>query len=141
MDRGIDTGAVVAAAGYPALQLDISDHPRPDDATLYRAIFSFYDPILRAVLLVDKVLGNGSNLSDLPAVSQGAARGVTFISCIQCSAERRRAHFHKRCELGGISRFSRHHLWRRTSVAAAVFEQTSRLHVRGDVHHGGYLRA
>ena len=78
MDRGIDTGDIVAAADYPALQFDISPNPRPDDVTLYRAIFSFYDPILRAVLLVDKVLGNGSNLSDLPAVSQDAARGVTY---------------------------------------------------------------
>ena len=78
MDPGIDTGDIVTTRDYPALTFDIPSRPRPDDQTLYRAVFSYYDPILRARLLVDEVLGNGSDFPDLSAAPQDRGEGVTY---------------------------------------------------------------
>jgi len=59
------------------LRFDLTGMARPDDQTLYRAIFSYCDPLLRADLLVNHVLakGDGSSLDGLP---QDTSRGVTY---------------------------------------------------------------
>jgi len=75
---GIDTGAVIDAVDYPPLSFDISALPRPDDQTLYRAIFSFYDPILRADFLVSRVLEAGADPAALPASPQDPRQGITY---------------------------------------------------------------
>ncbi len=75
--NGIDTGNIVAVREYPRIRFDLSGMNRPDDPTLYRAVFSYCDPLLRADLLVRHVLANGD--AALPDGSpQDADRGVTY---------------------------------------------------------------
>jgi hypothetical protein len=75
---GLDTGDIVATADYPRLRLDLDGLvPRPDDQTLYRAMFSYIDPLLRADLLV-RVLARADDPADLPRRSQNAGEGVTY---------------------------------------------------------------
>ncbi len=50
---------------------------RPDDKTLYRAVFSYYDPILRAEALI-KTLGQSIDLPKLPGKNQDHSLGVTY---------------------------------------------------------------
>ncbi len=78
MARDLDTGHIIAAEEYPELRFDLSGQPRPDDQALYRAIFSFYDPIMRAEFLVTRVIGEQTDLSALPAVPQDPAKGITY---------------------------------------------------------------
>jgi len=78
MARDLDTGHLIAAEEYPELRFDLSGQPRPDDQALYRAIFSFYDPIMRAEFLVTRVIGEQTDLSALPAVPQDPAKGITY---------------------------------------------------------------
>ena len=78
MSPEIDVGDVIATSEYPALRFDISRHRRPDDQTLYRALFSFCDPVLRAVTLVEKVLRCRKDLCGLPAEPQAPEQGDTY---------------------------------------------------------------
>ncbi len=79
MESGIDTGEIIAAEDFQPLVFDISGHRRPDDLMLYRALFSFYDPLLRAELLVTRVLREVADLSHLPATCQNpSAEGITY---------------------------------------------------------------
>jgi len=78
MAGGIDTGELIATENFPALQFDLGDRARPDRQTLYRALFSFYDPILRAELLVRRVLGAGEDLAALPTETQDPSEGITY---------------------------------------------------------------
>ena len=78
MAAGIDTGEVIVAEDYPDLSFDISAQPRPDDQTLYRAMFSFYDPILRAELWVHRVLRSADGFVRLPTTPQTIADGMTY---------------------------------------------------------------
>lgn len=78
MNGGIDTGDVILAVDWPVPRFDLSELARPDDQTLYRAIFSYCDPLLRAATLVDKVLVSGSNPLDLPVWRQDLSAGVTY---------------------------------------------------------------
>ncbi len=75
--NGIDTGNVLAVREYPRIRFDLSGMGRPDDQTLYRAVFSYCDPLLRADLLVKHVLANGD--ASLPdGWPQDAGCGVTY---------------------------------------------------------------
>lgn len=76
--KGLDTGDVVATREYPPLQFDLCDGARPDNQTLYRAVFSFIDPLLRADTLIRDVLQAQPDVSRLPARPQDAGRGVTY---------------------------------------------------------------
>jgi len=83
MAPGIDVGHIIAARDYPAVRFDLNGTPRPDDQTLYRTLFSFYDPLLRADFLVRHVLDGQTldgqtDLSDLPAEPQNPNAGVTY---------------------------------------------------------------
>ncbi|MFQ5916309.1 MAG: formyltransferase family protein [Candidatus Binatia bacterium] len=78
MASGLDTGDIIAREDFPPLSFDISAHKRPDDQTLYRTIFAFYDPLLRAEMLVTKVLSQENELSTLPAISQDLSKGITY---------------------------------------------------------------
>jgi hypothetical protein len=53
MAAGIDLGPVLAAREFDLPLFSLPKSHRPDDAMLYRALFSFYDPYLRASLLLD----------------------------------------------------------------------------------------
>ncbi len=78
MAPGIDTGEVVATREYPRLTFDLGEHPRPPAEMLYRAIFSFCDPLLRAQFLMDEVLTKTEDLSALPAAPQDSNVGLTY---------------------------------------------------------------
>ena len=55
MTPGLDDGDVLATWETDPLVVDLAGE-RPDDETLYRTVFSFVDPLLRAELLVRDVL-------------------------------------------------------------------------------------
>ena len=77
MGRGIDTGEIISAKDYPFLSFDIAGQSRPADKTLYRALFSFCDPILRTAHLVRETLKDDSDLSQLPGEVQ-PPHGLTY---------------------------------------------------------------
>jgi hypothetical protein len=52
MTPELDAGPVIATEACEPLAFPIADAERPDDQMLYRALFAFYDPCLRAELLV-----------------------------------------------------------------------------------------
>jgi hypothetical protein len=55
MSNGLDTGAVIATAKFPALTFSAKAEKRPDSKSLYRLLYAYYDPILRAKLLTDVI--------------------------------------------------------------------------------------
>ena len=78
MTPGLDDGDVLATWETDPLTVDLSAMARPDDETLYRAVFSFVDPILRAELLVRDVLEPAADASQLVGTPQDVNQGVTF---------------------------------------------------------------
>ncbi len=78
MARGIDRGNIITASEYPTLQFSVPERNRPDDQMLYRALFAFYDPLLRAHLLVQHVLSKGQPLAELPNTPQDESDGITY---------------------------------------------------------------
>jgi hypothetical protein len=78
MSSEIDTGDLIVAEEYSPVFFDLSGKSRPDDEYLYRAIFSFFDPVLRAEFLVSRVLTGGRDLSCSPSVAQDLSKGVTY---------------------------------------------------------------
>jgi hypothetical protein len=76
MGEALDTGPVLRAQDYPAPTFKITG-VRPDDQTLYRALYSYYDPLLRADLLRQVVQAN-IDVSNSPTVSQDPSAGVTY---------------------------------------------------------------
>jgi hypothetical protein len=78
MSSGIDAGDVIVAEEYSPVFFDIGTKSRPDDESLYRAIFSFFDPLLRAEFLVSRVLAKGADPSGLPSVAQDLSQGITY---------------------------------------------------------------
>ena len=75
---GLDVGDIILAREYNPI-LFPSVGRNIDDLTLYRAIFAFVDPIIRAVTLVDAVRGN-SDPASLPArVQQGPSETYNFM--------------------------------------------------------------
>ena len=77
MTPGLDAGAVLAARELEPLRIPVSSAEGIDDQTLYRAVFSFIDPLLRAELLVHEVLARGDPL-DLPTTPQDLKAGLTY---------------------------------------------------------------
>jgi len=71
----LDNGPIIQAEEVEPLRFDISGHARPNDQVLYRALYSYYDPCLRAELMAN-VMANGNWLSDQgqkpPSGNQGA---------------------------------------------------------------------
>ncbi len=51
MAPGIDLGAIIVKKEFGKFSIPISPHRRPDNSTLYRLVFSFLDPWIRALLL------------------------------------------------------------------------------------------
>jgi hypothetical protein len=76
MEEGLDAGPLVATASLPPLRFDLKRRPRPEGQTLYRALFSFVDPLLRARFLTDLIQRAGGPLADLPASAQDPTAGV-----------------------------------------------------------------
>ena len=79
MNAGIDTGGIIAAEDHRPLQVDSEGADRPNDLTLYRALFSFVDPVIRAEHLIQNVVCDGNrDLYSLPSTGQTEAEGVTY---------------------------------------------------------------
>lgn len=74
----IDEGELIAAREYNLDAPPRVPGARPQDKTLYRAIFSFFDPLLRAEFLVNEVLPKGQDLSALPTQKQDMTEGITY---------------------------------------------------------------
>ena len=77
MAPGIDVGDVIAAEKFSAITFPISETKRPDDQTLYRLIYSLFDPVLRA-----RTFLNALSLNDdpamLPSNPQDGEQGITY---------------------------------------------------------------
>lgn len=78
MDERIDEGQVISRKEYEFDKFYLGDIKRPDDKVLYRAIFSFCDPLLRAEFLVNEVLNKGHDLSSLPSMPQCQSEGTFY---------------------------------------------------------------
>ena len=75
---GSSFGQKWSAKVLPTLQFSVPERNRPDDQMLYRALFAFYDPLLRAHLLVQHVLSKGQPLAELPNTPQDESDGITY---------------------------------------------------------------
>jgi hypothetical protein len=73
----IDMGDLVCAHEFPASEFPFPKGKQPDDLTLYRALFSYYDPLLRAAVLL-RALSLGANPMSLPSAPQATETGVTY---------------------------------------------------------------
>jgi len=78
MTPEIDAGDVVTSADLPGLSIPLPPGLRPDDDVLYRAVFSFVDPVLRADSLIRDVLPAGDDPAALPTRPQEPWTGTTF---------------------------------------------------------------
>ena len=70
----LDEGNMILTEEYPSLQFERTSD---DLKTLYRLIFSFYDPAIRALCL-KHVLEQHGTLCHLPSVPQDTSQGITF---------------------------------------------------------------
>jgi hypothetical protein len=78
MAESIDTGPIIAAQDFPAPTFNLpKGMERPDDYVLYQALFSYYDPLLRAEMLV-KPLQRFQDISEAPVTEQYQSSGVTY---------------------------------------------------------------
>jgi len=77
MVPGLDAGDVLAARELDALRIPVPSAEAIDDQILYRAVYSFIDPLLRAEFLVNEVLARGDPL-DLPTSPQNLQVGLTY---------------------------------------------------------------
>jgi hypothetical protein len=78
MTPGLDEGDVLAARELEPLRVDLPHGTRDGDDTLYRAVFSFIDPLIRAELLVSEVLGRATGIAALSGARQDLDVGVTY---------------------------------------------------------------
>lgn len=77
MAPGIDTGDIIAVRTHPPLAFALMPTEAPDWLHLYRAVFSYYDPLLRADLLL-RVLRSGGDPARLPSRAQDLRAGDTY---------------------------------------------------------------
>jgi SAM-dependent methyltransferase len=78
MTAGLDEGDVLAAREAEPLVVNLPAGASFDDDTLYRALFSFIDPLIRAELLVADVLGAATDVDALAGTPQRLDVGVTY---------------------------------------------------------------
>lgn len=76
MTRGLDTGDVIDTQEFSPVCFEPAGD-LPDDATLYRALYAYVDPLLRAALLM-RVLHSAGDLRNLPTCAQNTEAGVTY---------------------------------------------------------------
>lgn len=78
MTPGLDDGDTLAARECPPLEIALPRASRPDDDTLYRALFCFIDPLYRAEILVSDVLVPAEDVDQLVGAPQDLEVGVTY---------------------------------------------------------------
>jgi folate-dependent phosphoribosylglycinamide formyltransferase PurN len=77
LDPGIDTGDIVAVTAFPIPRFRLRMERRPDDATLYRALFAYFDPFVRASVL-RRVLIEHPDPATLPRHAQREEEGRAY---------------------------------------------------------------
>jgi hypothetical protein len=77
MNAGIDTGEIIKTTDSPIVKFSVTDSKRPDDRTLYQALFSFYDPLMRAKFFGD-VLSTYEGELPGSGVAQSTDEGITY---------------------------------------------------------------
>ena len=77
MKPGIDEGDLVLAGDFEPLVFERPENNAPDGLTLYRMIFSYYDPIIRAKML-ERVLELFPDPDRITGVPQNLQQGRTY---------------------------------------------------------------
>lgn len=77
MEPGIDTGAIISREEFSTLIFEKRWMKSIDLKLLYRAVFSFVDPMIRAKLL-EKVIIHNNRLDSLDSFQQDLEQGVTY---------------------------------------------------------------
>jgi len=75
---GIDTGPIIATRESPPIECALPASERLDDASLYRAVFAFCDPVLRAEILASALQSASAPLEALDATPQDLDVGTTY---------------------------------------------------------------
>lgn len=78
MAPGIDEGDLIAVREFDPPRLSSAGWSGGSTQDVYRALFSCYDPLMRARVLVDGVLSAGEDPAALPATPQDPKAGRTF---------------------------------------------------------------
>lgn len=77
MAPGIDEGDLLAASEFEPLKFSVGPGELPDIQDMYRMLFSYYDPVIRAELLCDLV-ATTSDLAGMVGEPQDLKTGRTF---------------------------------------------------------------
>ncbi|MBU2895100.1 hypothetical protein [Vibrio hepatarius] len=77
MSEGIDTGDLIASYWLPSVRFENLDSIK-DTKSLYRLIYAFVDPWVRAFSLREFVNSIDGNLSKVTSYQQDHSRGITF---------------------------------------------------------------
>ncbi len=83
MNAGLDTGNLIAVEDLPTPIFRLPKNIiRPDDQALYRILFSYYDPLVRADIFA-RILQKIPDISDktlasIPSFNQNQENGVTY---------------------------------------------------------------
>ncbi|OHA20370.1 MAG: hypothetical protein A2849_01170 [Candidatus Taylorbacteria bacterium RIFCSPHIGHO2_01_FULL_51_15] len=79
MQPGLDMGDVIETKDLPNIVFPLRGIKRPPDPTLYRALFSYYDPLLRADFLA-AILAKSKDmdLANLSSSVQELSVGITY---------------------------------------------------------------
>jgi 2-polyprenyl-3-methyl-5-hydroxy-6-metoxy-1,4-benzoquinol methylase len=77
MQSQLDAGDIIAAREFAPIEIRLPPGPRLDSTTLYRAVFSFIDPLIRSEFLITDVIGGEGNA--IPkGIPQDANTGRTY---------------------------------------------------------------
>jgi hypothetical protein len=76
MAPGLDTGDVIDTQEFSPIRFEPAGD-LPDDATLYRVLYAYVDPLLRAALLM-RLLDAAGDPWNLPTRAQNTEAGVTY---------------------------------------------------------------
>ena len=77
MDDSIDTGNILTTEDCIPLSFHVPDGSRYDNKTLYRALFAYYDPVLRANSLI-RLLSISNDIHKIPSLEQHIDSGITY---------------------------------------------------------------
>ncbi len=79
MEAGLDTGDLIRASDQPLPRFNLAGMPPPDTQMLYRALFGYYDPLLRADFLTRVFLDyKNHDPTRLPCTPQDTSQGKTY---------------------------------------------------------------
>lgn len=77
MGSGIDDGDIVLREEFEPLAIEVPESERPSDQDLYRAIYAYYDPVVRAQIL-RQMPNNAPDLASLYSKPQDPESGSTY---------------------------------------------------------------